>query len=349
MATAIPIQNIYYLLSYAWNRLEESKTIDVSGIDSTELVDLFASILLSGVNHLIRKGLEQNYEAAESELAAVKGKVITATSARRLLLYHGKAYCQYDEFSANTLPNRIIKSTLKRLNRTENLNYILKERISETIRALHDISDINLTRQIFRTIQLHSNSRYYRFLINVCQLILDNLLVDESTGSYRFRDFIRDERRMAKVFESFIFNFIKYERPNLTVSRERIKWDAIAEKESDLSYLPQMETDISVRSQNRTLIIDAKYYSDTFTLFYNSESIHSSNLYQIFSYLKNLEKRKGPDSQAAGLLIYPLTNRSINLKYSIQGHKVSIRTIDLSKSWKIVHEELSELIDQEIE
>ena len=59
MAEPIPIRNIYYLLCYAWNRLDEGAIVDVSGVDTTELADLFATVLIGGVHHLTRRGLDQ--------------------------------------------------------------------------------------------------------------------------------------------------------------------------------------------------------------------------------------------------------------------------------------------------
>ena len=50
MSSPIPVKNIYYLLSYAWDRLPESEVTDVSGLESTELVDLFAAVLSGGIN-----------------------------------------------------------------------------------------------------------------------------------------------------------------------------------------------------------------------------------------------------------------------------------------------------------
>ena len=44
-APRIPIQNLYYLLCYAWNRLPQGKLVDVSGVPATELANLFAHVL----------------------------------------------------------------------------------------------------------------------------------------------------------------------------------------------------------------------------------------------------------------------------------------------------------------
>jgi 5-methylcytosine-specific restriction enzyme subunit McrC len=51
----IPIQNIYYLLCYAWNKLEERDIVDVKGIETTELCDLFAKVLIGRLQMFFHK------------------------------------------------------------------------------------------------------------------------------------------------------------------------------------------------------------------------------------------------------------------------------------------------------
>ena len=48
----IPIQNIYFLLCYAWDKLEERDLVDVDPVGITGLVDLFSRVLITGTNHL---------------------------------------------------------------------------------------------------------------------------------------------------------------------------------------------------------------------------------------------------------------------------------------------------------
>lgn len=55
------------------------------------------------------------------------------------------------------------------------------------------------------------------------------------------------------------------------------------------AMLPVMQTDIMLSKDDKTLIIDAKYYSKTTLTQYNVNTLHSGNLYQIFTYVKNKE------------------------------------------------------------
>lgn len=345
MSAAIPIRNIYFLLCYAWNRLEEGEIVDVSGLDSSELADLFASVLISGVRHLLRQGLGRDYERFSEDLVSLRGRVMMAESSRRMMMIHGKARCEYDELTENTWPNRVIKATLRHLAGVPGLDKDLRAQLLGLCRDLPGVEPIALSRLVFRSIQLHSNARFYRFLINVCELVVSSWLVDEATGTYRFRDFLRDEKRMALLFESFVQNFLRHQRPELDVRKENIQWALEWVANGSLDYLPQMETDISVRSADSTLVIDTKYYTEALTTYFGKERVRSAHLYQIFTYLKNLEARGGPDSMASAILLYPAVGTSLRLDYKVGGHRISVCTLDLSQDWQAIRTELLEVVD----
>jgi len=55
----IPIQNLYYLLCYAWNRLDEAELVNVGREDILTPQDLFAKVLIAGANRLLKKGLDR--------------------------------------------------------------------------------------------------------------------------------------------------------------------------------------------------------------------------------------------------------------------------------------------------
>lgn len=344
METAIPIRNIYYLLCYAWDRLAEGGIVDVSGVDNASLADLYATVLIAGVNHVARRGLEQGYHELEGEVTSIRGKIDALRTARRMLDIHGRAYCNYDELNANTIANRILKSTLRHIASVPTLDKRIKTKVSALYRNLRDIDDIRIDNSLFRKIQLHSNNSYYGFLLNVCELVFSSFLVDEKTGRYKFRDFVRDEKKMARLFETFVFNFYRHERPDLQVKREHIAWVASSSTDPNLRLLPTMETDISIRDGVRTTIIDTKYYKETLQSHYNAQTIHSGNLYQLFAYLKNIEQRGGPDLVAEGVLLYPTIGRTLRESYRMQGHEIRICTVNLAKDWREIRDELLELV-----
>lgn len=104
-----------------------------------------------------------------------------------------------------------------------------------------------------------------------------------------------------------------------------------------------MNTDISVRQGNVRLIIDAKYYRNTLSLYRETEKLHSNNLYQLMSYLNNAGDENG--CTLKGMLIYPQVEKPVRQMYVIQGHPVFIGTLDLSQEWQAIHQELLKLTE----
>ena len=83
-----------------------------------------------------------------------------------------------------------------------------------------------MSHRAFGLVQIDRNRQLYRFLLSVCRLIHDHLLVDEATGAAHFRDFRRDEARMWSLFEAFVTGFFRREQEVFQVNRDgrRIEW-----------------------------------------------------------------------------------------------------------------------------
>lgn len=344
MSSLIPIQNVYYLLCYAWDVLPEQEAVNIDSTTIDKPIDLLCAVLVNGTKHLLRRGIDQGYQPYCEELSTIRGRINVALTARRFLLQQGKAQCEYDELTVNTLPNQILKGVFNLLTRTWGLDKKLRHEATMLARQFRDVDNVRPNKQLFRRVQLHGNNRFYKFLLNICELILDESLLDEVTGKYKFKDFVRDDKRMARLYEKFLFNFYKKEQKKYRVSSERIRWQATSKDDPSLDYLPSMLTDISLRNTDKTLIIDAKYYSRTLQSNYDATTVHSGNLYQIYSYLKNLETRGGADAQAEGLLLYPTVEAELSKSYMIDTHVVRIETVDLSKDWQLISNRLLDII-----
>lgn len=344
----IPIQNIYFLLCYAWDRLEEGEIVSVSPEDCETTAELFARVLDSGVTHLLKRGLDRDYISEEVETSSLRGKFDVTTTIKQNLLRKSRVHCVVDSFSYDVTHNRIIKATLRNLLRCRGLDRDLRNRLLRLYRRLHDVSDIKLTPKDFDSVQLHRNNAWYGFILHLCRLIYDNLLINEETGDSQFRDFLRDERQMARLFENFVFNFYRQEQSEYTVKSELLRWQGVDATIEDESFLPSMRTDVSLDSPTRKIVLDTKYYKDSLQSFHGNSSVHSGNLYQLFAYLKNFQLKnleKGDLRPIDGILLYPTTGQSLSLNYQIQGHRMRILTLNLDTSWQNIRKQLLAILE----
>ena len=331
----IPIENIYYLLCYAWNKLEEKGRVNVHARDYTSLPDLFAKILINATRILLKRGVDKNYQAFTEQVAGIKGKLEYSATAKQNLFSSLQAICTYDEFSLDILPNQLLVSTLRKLLKVEGLDATLRKELHQLSGMLEGIAVINIEKKLFRQVRLNRNNRFYGFILQVCELVHDNLLVTEEAGRYQFADFTRDEKKMNQLFEDFIRNFYRLEqRVYPLVGREHFPWKLLASDAASHAYLPQMRTDISLSSDQHKIIIEAKYYRETMVTQYEREKIRSGHLYQLFSYLVNQEGEDEQSRNTMGILLYPTTGDEYDLDYRYQEHKIRVRSVNSHQNWK---------------
>jgi 5-methylcytosine-specific restriction enzyme subunit McrC len=341
----IPIENIYYLLCYAWNKLEEKDRVNVSAVDFTQLADLFAKVLANGTKVLLKRGVDRSYKGVTSELAGVKGKISISETIKSNLLQKQRTICNYDEFSPEILINQILITTLKRLIRVRSLDLQIKDDIRTLLLMLPDIGIIELQSVHFRQVRFTRNNNFYRFLINVCEIIHQNLLPTEDPGELTFQDFTRDEHKMNQLFEAFIHNFYKLEQNTYpTVKSETIYWQFDQQIKKNDEYIPEMHTDITLENETKKIIIDAKYYRQTMTVNYEKERFHSNNMYQLFSYLINQEDNTFKTRSATGILLYPTVQQEYDLEYKYKMHRIEIKTVNLNTDWRSISARLKSLI-----
>ena len=341
----IPIENIYYLLCYAWNKLDEKDRVDVSIDDKTELLDLFAKVLINATKILLKRGIDKSYIDKTEELAGVKGKLQFSRTLKSNILFKQRTICSFDDFSENIISNRILVSTIYRLTRTNSLDKQLKYELVTLLRMLSNIEQIGITHSIFKKVRLNRNNHFYGFVMDVCQIIYESTFPSEVQGQFKFSDFTRDDNKMNILFESFIRNYYKVEQKKYnTVKKETIRWQFDKTETDSIQYLPIMETDITLENIEEKIIIDAKFYRETMNLYYDREKIKSTNLYQLFSYLLNQQDGNMKTQNATGILLYPTITKDYDLEFHYKDHKIKIMTLNLNSNWRNISSRLNDII-----
>jgi 5-methylcytosine-specific restriction enzyme subunit McrC len=349
MNIQIPIENIYFLLCYAWNKLEEKDIVNVKTSGDSNILNLFSRVLISGLTHLFKRGIDREYSEYCAESRGIKGKINFRETIQKNILLYGRVQCNFDEMDNNTLHNQILKATIKILIRLKELDEEYRDELLLLLNRLNDIEDIIITSNVFSKVKLNRNNYFYDFLLKICELIIDNIFISEEKGESKFRDFLQDEIRMRAVFEEFLRNFYKFEQSAYKVNRENIYWDFESKDDISEDLLPEMQTDISMESKNRKIIIDAKYYKEALINHFGKRILQPSNLYQLAEYLRNIENLGGLNENCEGILIYPTVDEPLDLEYRFPRkkprHVIKIKTINLMQPWQNINNDLLAIIN----
>ena len=342
----IPIANLYYLLCYAWRHFEESDIVRMDDLEGmNKLCDLLGKVLTEGTFRLIRRGIDCGYRDFHENIQGVRGKINLGETVKQALRAKGQVACNFEEMSSDVLHNQILRSTLKSLMRASELNKDIKSAVRNAFDRLSGIKCIPLRRQHFQSITLDRNRRYYRFLLSVCKLIHEQLLVDEHSGDTQFTKI--SDTKMEKLYEDFVIEFYRSEQSCYRVnsSSRTIYWDDEGTSDTFRSYIPRMEADVILESQDRRIIMDAKYYSQALSDYRGGKKINAGNLYQLLAYLRNREATVPSGSKHEGFLLYPMVDEPIKVDVCLEGFLIRARSIDLNQDWQKIHSDMLDLIE----
>ena len=342
MADQIKIKNIYYMLSYAYQNLNEGPYKNVDSEAFSNIHDLLSAILIRGTSNQIKRGLHRDYLPYTENTGRLKGKIDITESVKKQTMMNRKMVCHYDLFSEDTQLNQILKATMTLLLRHGNVSQKNKKLVRKMLLYFQNVTAVDPLHISWNTVSYPRNSPSYKMLINICQLIIKGLLLSTENGQYKLLLFL-DDQQMYRLYEKFVLEYYKKEYPELNAKASYIDWDIGGD--GNKMFLPAMKSDITLSFGVKTLIIDTKYYQrtmQTHTLF-NSTTLISGNLYQIFTYVKN--KDKNNSGNVSGLLLYAKTAEEItpDNEYIMGGNHISVKTLNLYSAWEIIKRQLDNI------
>lgn len=326
---SILINNIYHMLSYAFQTLKQENYDDVAVESFDEMYDLLAAILAKGIGIQLKQGLYREYINGQEELHVMRGKINMPGTIKNRLSHERVLTCDFDELSENNLFNQIIKTTVSLLLRNAKVKSEYKDDLKKKMLFFSNVDILELTSIRWSSIRFQRNNQTYRMLISICQLIIEGMLITTDAGDCRLASFV-DEQRMCRLYEKFILEYYSRHYPELTVSASQIPWSV---DDGIRTMLPVMQSDIHLQKDNTVLVIDAKYYSHTTQTQYDKHTLHSNNMYQIFTYVKNRDYEFGEDEhKVSGVLLYAKTEEEIQPDnvYQMHGNQITVRTLDLN-------------------
>ena len=341
------IRNVYYMLSYAFRILRQEDYRRVAAEPFEHIHDLFAAILEAGVSRQLKQGLYREYVPVREERTVMRGKLQMEESLRLQMQQSQRLLCEYDEFSEDNLYNQILKAVLEHLIRAKDIDRQRRRSLQRLMPFFGEVALIRTDSIPWKQLIYQRSNRNYELLLNLCYLLLHGMLQTTEDGSYQLLHFSEDH--MERLYERFLLAYYQQHHPELHPAAPHIPWNLTDEPEEImLRFLPSMRSDLVLQKNGKALIIDAKYYAETMSQRFQKSTLRSAHLYQIYTYVKNLDTAH--TGNVSGLLLYAKTGEEglfpNRPPFVMDGNRIGARTLDLNQEFRFITEQLEEIVTE---
>lgn len=262
------------------------------------LYEVFISLYLQEVNKVVKHGLRSSYVTVENNENYFKGKLLINEQIKRNIAHREKFYVQYDEYSINRPENKLIKSTLLKLQKISDSMGILR-RIRQLLNYFDEVDPSYNYEKDFSKVVIDRNTRDYDLIMRWSNVFLQNKSFTPFSGDSNARALLFP---MEKVFESYVAQQMKkaYEPDGWNVKAQDRRYYLFDEPKHYFALKP----DIVLKKGDCQIILDTKWKVLTDNPKKNY-GISQSDMYQMYAYSK---KYNTPDV----FLLYPINKEMEN-------------------------------------
>lgn len=251
-------------------------------IDRMNLYEIFISMYLQEVRRLVKRGIKSDYIREADNSKFFKGKLLTSQHIRNNILHKERFYISYDEFHSNRAENKLIKSTLFKLQKITTSAMNSKE-IRQLLTFFETVEPSSNYSLDFSKIKINRNTKDYEMLMKWSNVFLFNKSFTTFSGTSSSRALLFP---MERVFESYIAQQIKKVLipEGWQVSTQDKGYHLFTSPNKCFSLRP----DIVCRRDNKTIIMDTKWKNIDKSKRKNY-GISQADMYQMYAYSKKYQ------------------------------------------------------------
>ena len=272
-------------------------------MERMNLYEIFINMYLQEVRQLVKRGIKSSYVGVEDNLNFYKGKLLVNEHIKRNMVHQERFYVRYDEYQVNRPENRLIKSTLLKL---QNITSSVEN--SKAIRQLLTSFEmlppsINFDKD-FSQVVIDRNTKDYEMLMQWSKVFLKNKSFTTFSGTENARALLFP---MEKVFEAYVAQnmkkvFSKYHWNVSTQDKGHYLFNKLnGENYRKFAIRPDF---VVTRDDNSVVILDTKWKKLINDRRKNYD-ISQADMYQMYTYSKKY-------GTSEIWLLYPVSTDMIN-------------------------------------
>lgn len=238
------------------------------------IYEVFIQMYLNEVQELLKRGLKSDYLAIEENLTFFKGKFLINQHLKNNIVRKDRFFMAYDEFHTNRPENRLIKTTLLKLNKisTNGRNQLLAKRLLAEFEMVGQSMNID---KDFSLVKKDRNSQAYQSLMIWSQIFLKNKSFSTFKGTKNVNALLFS---MEKIFEAYVAKKLKIHFSEWNVETQK--------KDKYLFDNPKtfrLKPDIYMSKDGSSIVLDTKWkklYQDKS----KNYGISQADMYQMYAY-----------------------------------------------------------------
>ena len=271
-------------------------------IKKMNLYEIFINMYIQEVLHLVKRGIKSDYVNCEDNLPVYKGKLLVNEHLKHNYMHKERFYVSFDEYKENRPENKLVKSTLLKLQKLTN-SFENSKNIRQLLTFFELVDPSSNYDQDFSRVVINRNTKDYDNLIIWSKVFLKNKSFTSFAGTNSSRALLFP---MEKLFESYVAQSLRKLLPKGWTMSCQEKKHYLFEKLNDDKYrrfslIPDIVLRVNNDKETRTVILDTKWKR----LVDKKESnygISQSDMYQMYAYSKKYNTKEI-------WLLYPVNER----------------------------------------
>ena len=280
----------------------KGKSFNVANLntDKMNLYEIFINMYLLEISDLVKKGLKSSYISTEDNLNVLKGKLSIKNQIVENNVNKEKFYVIYDDYQLNKPENKIIKSTLLKLQKSSSNNN--NKKLTRQLLTHFELVDPSINYDSdFNKIYIDRTNAEYEWVIQWSKIFLKNNSFTNFSGHSKAKALLF---QMDKLFESFVAKYVRDVFSSDFEVSIQDKGYYLFENPNKFSLRP----DIVLRKNNNIIILDTKW-KNLVNDFRTNYNISQEDMYQMYAYSK---KYATDNINPEVWLLYPLNKEMEN-------------------------------------
>jgi 5-methylcytosine-specific restriction enzyme subunit McrC len=323
-------RNLLYMLSVSGDVPVRNRDVARLAQRRAPLSETLAAIFADRLRRELLLGPERAYREHEGNLRSFKGKLSIARQTLHNAAHRERFYCRFDEFTDDTLMNRIFKAACRALLMITSTP-ATQDALRQCLLLLDGVSDVEVRDADFTLITISRQNQRFEDVLRFCRLILAGRSPTIEAGGARSFSLLFD---MNAVFERFVAALLcRYVAPRiegLLVHPQAVRHQRNL-MECEGKGILRLKPDLLVDLAERRLVLDTKWKLLAPTK-RGRGGVADADLYQLYAYGR---RYASPQS----VLLYPhvpgLEARDFEVLDAAgtpSGERISIRHVRLHRN-----------------